>query len=711
MTGERADPEPSRRPAGRAVIAVAVAAAVAILVTVLVLGSEKSWQSQLVASVPTSGGGAKYMDEPGDRACTAIPEVPSSAGRAEFQIAGVAAFRGRIEVRTAGRTVAGPMGRIAVQGDVARVALPAGTATREGSTVCLRSGDDALFRVLGDDGSAALRLVGSEPQSRISQLGAELERAGRATGAPFHGIGGWAALVFGLTALGGGLAIAAAVWSRDDAWRPGRRTWIAVAVVGLLHAWAWAALTPPYQVPDESAHVQYASYIADHGQLPTGDEGPEKQFSEKQIGAGQAVNLGGVAFRPDLRPPWSEREDDSIGPRLRGLSGDVPDGTTTATAQPPFYYVSVTAGAIGGGTALDMLARMRLLSAAWLAIAALGAMALVRSVAPNRPKWMVTGGLAVALFPLMGFLAGGVTPDVAMTALALWLYAAAGWCWRDGITRRNAAIFGLLLVLLALTKLTALAVVPGALVIVLSALVRDWRAKGRAVPLRAVGAGAAIALVPFVLFMILSVASGRAVVSGVVGGAVTAAGPTAVDSGLTGNIRENLVYTWQLFLFRLPMMQDFLGGVPMFDVWFEGLVGRFGYLDYSFSLGVRRVVTGVWAVIALLGLGGLVALVRGTGVRPALVRYGPLLFGGLIGVAGLMLVIGRVDYTSRLTGGPPFQQARYLLPALPVAVYVLILGLRGAGRRAAPFVAVLLIAGAALWAIGAFSITLTRYYG
>ncbi|MDO9356148.1 MAG: hypothetical protein Q7T55_20790, partial [Solirubrobacteraceae bacterium] len=271
---------------------------------------------------------------------------------------------------------------------------------------------------------------------------------------------------------------------------------------------------------------------------------------------------------------------------------------------------------------------------------------------------------------------------------------------------------GVFLVLLALTKLTALAVVPGALLIVLAALIRDWRSKGRAVPLRGLAVGIGVALIPFVVFAVYSVASGRALVSGVVGGAATTSAPAVANgSGLTGNIRENLVVTWQLFLFRLPMMRDFFGGVPLWDTWLEGLVGRFGYLDYVFSVTVRRIVVIVWSLVALLGLAGLVGMVRSLGVRQFLVRYGPLLVGGLVAVAGLMLVIGRVDYNSRLSGGPPFQQARYLLPVLPVAVLALALGLRGAGRRAAPFVGVLLVAGAGLWALAAFSITLTRYYG
>lgn len=709
----RPAPDGRRPTARRAVHVVAAIAAIAVVGILLVLGSASSWHTQIVADVPISGGGIRPLTERGDSSCTGVAEIPSSAGRAEFRITGDERVRARVDVAGEGRrSLAGPAQSVRRNADgVVRLRLPAGASTSDASFVCLVSEQRAPFGVRGD-GAAAVRLVGAEPQSRLSQLGSELSRAGRAKGTPFHAIGGWLALALTLAALGGGLALAARAWGRDDAWRPGRRTWLAVAAVGVLHAWAWAAITPPYQVPDEVAHAQYASYIADHGALPTG-EAEGGAYSDAQNAATDAINFGGVVFRPDLRPPWSERIDDGIGAQLEDASNDVPDGNTTATSQPPLYYVSVAAGALGGGNALDALARMRILSALWLGVAALGAMALLREVAPTRPRWMVTGGLAVALFPLLGFLAGGVTPDVAMTALAFWLFVFAARAWRLGTSRRTTVLFGLMLVALVLTKLTAAAVVPGAVAILLAAAVRDWRASGRVVPWRDLLVAGGIVLAPVVLFLLANVASGRPLVPGAVGGlaSTSVAAGQGPPEGLTGNFREILVVTWQLFFPRLPMMQDFLGGFPFWDVWMQGLVGRFGWLDYGFSTDVRRIVVAVWAVVAGLGVWGLVALFRRHGWRAAFVRYGPLVLGGLVAVAGLMLVIGRVDYNSRFTNGPPFQQARYLLPALPVAIVVLALGLRGAGRRVAPYLGVLLVAGAALWVLAAFSITLTRYYG
>ena len=43
-----------------------------------------------------------------------------------------------------------------------------------------------------------------------------------------------------------------------------------------------------------------------------------------------------------------------------------------------------------------------------------------------------------------------------------------------------------------------------------------------------------------------------------------------------------LSYTVQLYLPRLPWQTDLIPQVPVYNLWFVGLVGRFGWLDYSF---------------------------------------------------------------------------------------------------------------------------------
>ena len=63
-------------------------------------------------------------------------------------------------------------------------------------------------------------------------------------------------------------------------------------------------------------------------------------------------------------------------------------------------------------------------------------------------------------------------------------------------------------------------------------------------------------------------------------------------------LREQLSFGWQLYLPRLPFMDDLAPGVPLVDLWQKGLVGYFGWLDYEFPAWVYSVGAGaVWVVV------------------------------------------------------------------------------------------------------------------
>lgn len=675
----------------------------------LTLGED--WRTQALVNVQVSEV-ATTLERPGDEACAPLAEIPAAAGRAEFAVRGAANFRGRVLVKREGATLtAAVVTSPILSGNIVRIALPRGARSTGPAEVCLESAQRRDVEVLGSAGTPALRLVGSREESRLSQLGAMLQRTDRGKGAPLSVLGGWPVLVLGLGTLALGLVVAVRTWSRSEDRRPSRRMWIAVGLVAVLHATTWAVLVPAFQVPDEASHFQYVAYVADHGELPSGTVAGQPPYSESHLKAEELLQTSAVAFRPDLRPPWSANADDALNRALSGASTGVPNVHTNATSQPPLYYLSILPAALGGGDALDVLGRLRLFSALWLVAAALGAGALVRALAPARPRWAITVALLVALFPLLGFLGGGVNPDVAMTALALWTFAAAIRCWRDGANRRNLATFALLLALLMLTKLTALAVAPGALLIVAAALVRDWNLGGGGLrdPARSVAAGVVVAVPVFVTYTVLSLLSDRSIIPGVVGGVAAGSGTGAAPGA--GNLAESLSATWQLFLPRLPFQLDQYPDTPLWTIWADGLLGRFGYLDYGFPEWVRRLGAGVWLLVVVGAIVGMARLVRGAGARDAVRRFGPVLAGGAVAIASLLVVVGRSDYSSRITNGPPFQQARYLLPGLPIALLALPLALRGVGARLTPVLGVVLVGIATAWVMASFGITLARYWG
>src|SRR5215211_1869445 len=68
----------------------------------------------------------------------------------------------------------------------------------------------------------------------------------------------------------------------------------------------WALVIPPFQAPDENAHVAYAQSLAERGELP-GDPGWASMSTEQAQGA-DAANSDQTAQQPTVKPEWSVRQ-------------------------------------------------------------------------------------------------------------------------------------------------------------------------------------------------------------------------------------------------------------------------------------------------------------------------------------------------------------------------------------------------------------------
>ena len=147
--------------------------------------------------------------------------------------------------------------------------------------------------------------------------------------------------------------------------------------------------------------------------------------------------------------------------------------------------------------------------------------------------------------------------------------------------------------------------------------------------------------------------------------------------------------------------------VPPYDVWFKGLVGRFGWLDYGFPdwvypvAGRRLDRRGRARPLPTCGSGA-------TSLRG---RAGELAVFAVM-AAGLGAAIAVAAYQSVVNlGGEAFLQARYLLPLLPLYALFPALAVGALGRRRAPVVAVVLVAGVLAHGLAAQVQTLMRFYG
>ena len=99
-------------------------------------------------------------------------------------------------------------------------------------------------------------------------------------------------------------------------------------------------------------------------------------------------------------------------------------------------------------------------------------------------------------------------------------------------------------------------------------------------------------------------------------GTATVSATGGAAGAATIGLTERLGYTWQLYLPRLPFMNDQFVDFPLYEKWFKGGIGLFGWLDTGFP---------EWAyTLALCGGGAarLLALVALVQRRSVLVSAG-----------------------------------------------------------------------------------------
>jgi uncharacterized membrane protein len=141
------------------------------------------------------------------------------------------------------------------------------------------------------------------------------------------------------------------------------------------------------------------------------------------------------------------------------------------------------------------------------------------------------------------------------------------------------------------------------------------------------------------------------------------------------------------------------------QIWFNGFIGQFGWLEYGFAQWVYNVALVIAFGIVALAARELIS-VRGA-IRS---RIGELITY-LTLVAGLLILIGGTSYIARLGGAVGYEQPRYLFPLLALYGALIAIAARGAGKRYGPAVGVLLVCLGVAHTAAAMLLTLSRYYG
>jgi hypothetical protein len=414
------------------------------------------------------------------------------------------------------------------------------------------------------------------------------------------------------------------------------------------------------------------------------------------------LNQYEVRLLPQNHPIFARAEQHKLQADLAQIerSRQRPAGPAgVATGEPPLYYALQTIPyTLAGGTVLDRLALMRLLSALLAGITALFVFLFLSEALPAVPWAWTVGGLAVALAPLLGFVSGAVTPDAMLFALSAILFYCLARGFRRGLTPRLALTIGAVTGVGLVTKLNFIGLLPGVL---LGLTVLALRARRRSTPPR--GAGSlALALVAIAAPVLATIAVDALSNRPPLGPAF---GVAATSLDHHGTLLGELTYVWQLYLPRLPgMTSDFHNGFAPREIWFDGYVGLYGWLDTTFPTWVYTAALVPASLLAGLCLR---TLVRG---RSALHhRAGELTVYAAI-AAGLLLLVGARSYSEFPTFGDYYGEARYLLPLLPLLGATLALAARSGGRRWGPILGTLIVVLAFAHDIFSQLQVVARYY-
>jgi predicted membrane protein DUF2142 len=619
--------------------------------------------------------------QPGQRLCVGDFEVPDGTGRVQLSVAwtgeGRPAFRLVLRAGRAFRRATLPGAAIAAPGGPVPVDIPVRELDTPGEAaagrICLTPVAGALG-IGGTDGiqadqqppmldgeplaaRVAVRFLG--PQGDSATLLSALPDAFRRAALFRPGIvGPWVyAAIF--------LVLLPALWlvslrllaTRAAGLGRTRNAAATLAAVAFLNAAAWALITPAWHGPDEPDHFAYAQSVAERGETPDKQQSDALAFSSRSVVALDATRTYSVVGLGDTRPPWLLADEAHFRRQMARNPGREDDGggylVSTSSHLPGYYLLTVPALKLADSqNTFSELTAMRLVSALLAAVTALCAFLTVRELAPRREWLAAAAGLLVAFQPMAAFMFGVVNNDAGVNAAAALLVFLLVRGLRRGLSLQLALALGTTLALLPAMKATGAALYPAALVGITGMI---WRRHSRAdLPAYAALGGVAAAVLAIRAAVVSALEGPKAVVAGGIGGASV--------GGTISRVLDDpdvfLSYTWQMFLPRLPFMNDLhVQKWPAFDVFIEGGWAAFGWLVVRFPQWVYLVIAAV--SIAMAGL-CVVAVLRH---RLAARRLGWELAVLLLALAGVVAGVEGAYFTNtpRLV---PAEQGRYIFTAL-----------------------------------------------
>jgi 4-amino-4-deoxy-L-arabinose transferase-like glycosyltransferase len=471
------------------------------------------------------------------------------------------------------------------------------------------------------------------------------------------------------------------------------------ALIALLNGIAWSIITPPFEGRDEPSHFAYVQQLAETGTLPRVVEGEHKEYSPEETLVLEGLQEPAIRLIPQRQSLSSVAQQETLETDVNaGLSREGSGEANVATSEPPLYYALETVPyTLGASNTLTQLELMRLFDAFLGALTVLLTFFFIQEVLPGARWAGVLGSLCVSVQPLFGFMSGTLNPETMLYTVSAALLLCLGRAFRRGLTRRSAIVLGALIAVGFMTKLNFVGVALGVFAGLILLGVREWRSRGPGtLALLAIATGVGVA--PVALYVLVNLVSGHRLFGEVSGLAAEFA---------NSSIFHAVSYVWEFYLPRLPGMMHYFRGVSTYrDLWFDRFVGLYGWLDTQFPTWVYNVALIPASAIALLCARALI-------VHRRAIRVRWLEFAAYAAVAfGVMVMVGFTSYTSdALQHREAYADPRYLVPLLPLLGAVVVLAVRGAGKRWAPVVGAAIVVVFLAHDIFSQMQEIARYYG
>ena len=222
--------------------------------------------------------------------------------------------------------------------------------------------------------------------------------------------------------------------------------WVCAAIA-MANAFTFSVLVPVFQTPDEPEHYAYTEYLVHAGRPPYTQRPRPSSHHRSRPHSRRSTSQTRLTGRVSSAAVDGRGSQGSQSRARRSTRAPGEGGITGESVNPPLYYAleAIPYVIASGGSLLDRVEAMRILSALLFGATVMFVFAFVREALP-RPRWAATtAGLAVALQPMAAFIAAAVNNDnLTFTAGAalFWLLARAA---RRGLDARRGAAIGLAL--------------------------------------------------------------------------------------------------------------------------------------------------------------------------------------------------------------------------------------------------------------------------